>query len=116
MGTVDAFKFWLMWKAKGDVGLAAHVDKAFDNAQHLTRSVMERPNFILAHPDPEFTNVCFWYVPPSMRNCDKNDEFYHKLAKTVTIIKQRMQKKGSYLLGYAPVGDIPHFFRMVISY
>ena len=25
-----------------------------------------------------------------------------------------MQKKGSYLLGYAPVGDIPHFFRMVI--
>ena len=40
-----------MWKAKGDVGLAAHVDKAFDNAQHLTKSVIERPNFILAHPD-----------------------------------------------------------------
>ena len=38
-----------MWKAKGDVGLAAHVDKAFDNAQYLTKSVMERPNFILAH-------------------------------------------------------------------
>ena len=48
-----------MWKAKGDVGLAAHVDKAFDNAQHLTKSVIERPNFILAHPDVRFVTSLF---------------------------------------------------------
>ena len=30
---VDAFKLWLMWKARGDDGFEELVDNAFDNAQ-----------------------------------------------------------------------------------
>ena len=29
----DAFKLWLMWKACGDNGMEAMIDKKFDNAR-----------------------------------------------------------------------------------
>ncbi len=30
---VDAFKLWMMWKAKGNHGFEAEIDKKFDNAR-----------------------------------------------------------------------------------
>ena len=36
---VDAFKLWLLWKARGDQGLAALVDNAYDCARSSTSTV-----------------------------------------------------------------------------
>lgn len=31
--------------------------------------------------DPECTNVCFWYIPPSLRGQEETPEWLDKLAK-----------------------------------
>ncbi|CAK8678895.1 cysteine sulfinic acid decarboxylase-like isoform X3 [Clavelina lepadiformis] len=108
----DGFKLWFMWKAKGDSGFEKVIDRAMDNAQHLIQALKKRPNFRVLDDEPEFSNVTFWYIPPSLRGRDENEEFYKDLAKIVPIIKHRMQKKGTVLVGFSPVADRPTFFRM----
>ena len=39
-----------MWKAKGDVGMEKHVDKALDNAQYLMEALKKRKHFRLVIP------------------------------------------------------------------
>jgi len=34
--------------------------------------------------EPECTNVCFWYIPPSLRDQEETEEWRQKLSK-VTI-------------------------------
>ena len=31
--------------------------------------------------EPECTNVCFWYIPPSLRGQDETKEWWEKLGK-----------------------------------
>jgi len=31
--------------------------------------------------DPEFANVCFWYIPPSLRNEERDENFAERLHK-----------------------------------
>uniref|UniRef100_A0AAQ5YX39 Glutamate decarboxylase like 1 n=1 Tax=Amphiprion ocellaris TaxID=80972 RepID=A0AAQ5YX39_AMPOC len=86
----DAFKFWLMWKALGSI------------ARHY------------AYFMPEFSNVCFWYIPPSLKNLPDGPELYEKLHTVAPVIKERMMKTGSMMVGYQPHGDKPNFFRMIV--
>lgn len=110
----DAVKLWLAWKANGDDEFERRVDKAMDNAKYLTELVRNRKHFRLVIPEPEFTNVSFWYIPPSMRNMEENKEFWDKLHLVAPKIKTRMQKSGSVLVGYQPVGQMVNFFRMIV--
>ncbi|CAK8673371.1 acidic amino acid decarboxylase GADL1-like isoform X2 [Clavelina lepadiformis] len=113
---VDAFKFWLMWKAHGRLGLSDRVEKAFENSRFLIDILQKTEGFKLV-TDPECTNVCFWYLPKIMRDTDWNlrdEKFCRKLASVAPQIKERMTKKGSMLVGYQPVGNLPNFFRMVV--
>lgn len=110
----DAVKLWLAWKANGDDEFEIRVDKAVDNARYLTELVRNREHFRLVIPEPEFTNVSFWYIPPSMRNLEENQEFWDKLHLVAPAIKTRMQKSGSVLVGYQPVDQIVNFFRMIL--
>lgn len=32
-------------------------------------------------PQPEFINLCFWFIPPSLRGQDSSPEFWDKLGK-----------------------------------
>ena len=41
------FKFWLMWKALGNIGIENRIDKAFDNAKYLAGAVESRDGFQL---------------------------------------------------------------------
>ena len=92
----DAFKIWLMWKAKvchgslavhyygplqGKVGLARQIDKAIGNTKYMAEQIKKRDGFELVS-EPEYTNCCFWYYPPSMRGPTPPDP--HKLTKVVT--------------------------------
>ncbi|KAF4530577.1 hypothetical protein B566_EDAN006783, partial [Ephemera danica] len=55
----DAYKLWLMWRARGDKGLG----------------------FELVLPEFQCTNVCFWFIPESMRDEKRDDLWWEKLSK-----------------------------------
>ncbi|CAG0907193.1 unnamed protein product, partial [Darwinula stevensoni] len=78
---VDAFKFWLMWKARGDVGLEWRIDNAFQCARYMTEKLQSREGFRLVLPEFECTNVCFWYIPPAFRGKTEDEDWWEKLEK-----------------------------------
>uniref|UniRef100_A0AAX7VS71 Glutamate decarboxylase 1 n=1 Tax=Astatotilapia calliptera TaxID=8154 RepID=A0AAX7VS71_ASTCA len=96
---VDIFKFWLMWKAKVCSFLSA-----------LITNVV--PIFSY---QPQHTNVCFWYIPPSLRSLPDGEERRQRLHKVAPKIKAMMMESGTTMVGYQPQGDKVNFFRMVIS-
>eukprot|EP00756_Hemistasia_phaeocysticola_P003850 Hpha_TRINITY_DN12486_c0_g2::TRINITY_DN12486_c0_g2_i1::g.42941::m.42941/K01580/E4.1.1.15, gadB, gadA, GAD; glutamate decarboxylase len=108
---VDCFKLWLLWKARGDDGMAALVDKAFASAQTLADAVERREGFELVAPR-QCANVCFRYLPKSIRDKpqEERDAMLDKIAPRV---KRDMQLNGSTLVGYQRLGDITNFWRMI---
>lgn len=110
---VDALKAWLMWKARGDAGLAARIDHAVALARHCATRITEGPRFHLAAP-PSWVNVCFWWVPPDLRPLDRTrpdvDARLHALAPQ---IKARMLRRGAAMVGFQPIGGGPNCFRLL---
>uniref|UniRef100_A0A4W6DUM1 Glutamate decarboxylase 3 n=1 Tax=Lates calcarifer TaxID=8187 RepID=A0A4W6DUM1_LATCA len=103
---IDVFKFWLMWKAKGSEGFGSQVNKCLENAEYLYDQLQRRTDFELVFKNkPEHSNVCFWYIPPSLR------------GPTFTILQPLAVKEsnGSVLIGYQPLGARVNFFRCVFS-
>lgn len=109
----DVMKFWFMWKAKGTHGLEKHVDRVFELARYFTDYIRHREGFKLML-EPECTNVCFWYVPPSKRHL-QDGELLKALEKIGPDVKERMVKKGSMLITYQPLRELPNFFRLVLQ-
>jgi len=109
----DVLKAWLMWKARGDAGLAARVEHAVALAARCARQLAEDPRFCLAAP-PSWVNVCFWWVPPRLRPLDRTrpgvDATLHALAPA---IKSRMLREGVVMLGYQPIDGGPNCFRLL---
>ncbi|KAF4788489.1 Glutamate decarboxylase 2 [Turdus rufiventris] len=64
---------------------------------------------------PQHTNVCFWYIPPSLRGMEDSEERTSRLMKVAPVIKARMMEYGTTMVSYQPLGDKVNFFRMVIS-
>ncbi|XP_033624948.1 glutamate decarboxylase 1-like isoform X2 [Asterias rubens] len=112
---VDVFKFWLMWRAKGTRGFENHINKLFDLAQYLLEKLKSREGFKVVHEKPEYTNVCFWYIPPSLRSMEEGTEKQLRLHKVAPAIKGRMMATGTLMVGYQPLGDKVNFFRSVFS-
>ncbi|XP_047223139.1 cysteine sulfinic acid decarboxylase isoform X1 [Girardinichthys multiradiatus] len=110
---VDCLKLWLMWKAVGSAGLEQRVDKAFLHARYLVDQMKKRDGFQLLR-EPEFVNVCFWFIPPSLRGKEKPGDYQNRLAKIAPVIKERMVKQGTMMVGYQPLGDRVNFFRVTI--
>ena len=81
----------------------------------------ERPLFLCLHlppvysSQPEFVNVCFWFVPPSLRGKKESPDYSKRLSKVAPILKERMVRKGSMMIGYQPHGTRSNFFRMVVA-
>lgn len=48
----------------------------------------------IGEKQPEFLNICFWYIPPSMRNMDP-EEKTSRLEKVAPKIKARMMQRGT---------------------
>ncbi|XP_060104808.1 acidic amino acid decarboxylase GADL1 [Heteronotia binoei] len=109
----DAFKFWMTWKALGTTGLEERVNRALALTRYLVDEIKKRDGFQLLL-EPEYANICFWYIPPRLRNKEKGPEFWKQLHQVAPIVKERMMKKGSMMLGYQPHHDKVNFFRQVI--
>ncbi|XP_071762656.1 glutamate decarboxylase 1 isoform X2 [Centroberyx gerrardi] len=97
---VDAFKLWLMWKAKGSEGFGSQVNKCLENAEYLYNQLQRRKDFELVFTSkPEHSNVCFWYIPPSLRNLppgpDRNARLHqrHKLLACLNMREITFRKK-----------------------
>ncbi|XP_039602686.1 cysteine sulfinic acid decarboxylase isoform X1 [Polypterus senegalus] len=110
---VDCLKLWLMWKARGTRGLEERVDRAFTYTRYLVDEMKKREGFQLLL-EPQFVNICFWYIPPSLRGQQGQEGYEEKLSKVAPIVKERMIKKGSMMVGYQPRGSQVNFFRMVV--
>lgn len=111
---VDCLKLWLMWKAQGGQGLERRVDQAFALARYLVEEMKKREGFELVM-EPEFLNVCFWFVPPSLRGKQESPYYSERLAEVAPVLKERMVKEGSMMIGYQPHGTRGNFFRMVVA-
>ncbi|XP_063231452.1 LOW QUALITY PROTEIN: acidic amino acid decarboxylase GADL1-like [Bacillus rossius redtenbacheri] len=114
---VDAFKLWLMWKARGDSGLGRLVDDAVDCARYLRDQIAGRPGFRLVLADIQCTNVCFWFIPPALRGKPEDSDWWDKIHTVAPEIKKRLMEAGSLMIGYQP---LPHkglrnFFRAVTA-
>uniref|UniRef100_A0A8D1YRR1 Glutamate decarboxylase like 1 n=1 Tax=Sus scrofa TaxID=9823 RepID=A0A8D1YRR1_PIG len=109
----DAFKFWMTWKALGTLGLEERVNRALALSRYLVEEIKKREGFKLLL-EPEYANICFWYIPPSLREMEEGPEFWAKLHLVAPAIKERMMKKGSLMLGYQPHRGKVNFFRQVV--
>ncbi|XP_030629393.1 glutamate decarboxylase 1 [Chanos chanos] len=113
---VDVFKLWLMWKAKGSEGFGAQVNHCLENAEYLYCKIKSRPDFELVfNSKPEHSNVCFWYLPHSLRSMSPGPERDRRLHAVAPKIKARMMEGGQTMVGYQPLGDKANFFRCVFS-
>lgn len=110
---VDCLKLWLMWKAIGTHGLSERVEKAFALARYLVEEMEKRDNFKLVCKGP-FVNVCFWFIPPSLRGKENSADYQESLSKVAPVIKERMMKRGTMMVGYQPMDGHVNFFRMVV--
>jgi len=112
----DAFKLWFAWKALGDAGWSRRVDHCVELAVHFEhRLAASGGEFVLAKPRT-YANVCFWYVPPSMRPWNPataSDEDKAAMGRVAVEIKAEMQRRGLAMIGFQPLDDLPNFFRIV---
>lgn len=107
-------KLWLMWKAQGGQGLAPVWTRPLPLPRYLVEELKKREGFELVM-EPEFVNVCFWFVPPACREEGESD-YSERLSKVAPILKEeRMVRKGSMMIGYQPHGTTGNFFRMVVA-
>ncbi|XP_052769309.1 cysteine sulfinic acid decarboxylase-like isoform X2 [Mya arenaria] len=111
---IDVLKLWLLWRSKGDTGMERDIDHLFSLSRHLASEIRKTAGFRLI-AEPECTNVCFWYIPPSMRGQTEDSAWFDRLAKVAPAIKAAMMREGSLMIGYNPDGDLVNFFRMVVS-
>lgn len=112
----DVLKFWFMWRAKGTSGFEQHIDRVFGNAEYFTQQIKGRSDYEMVLDEPECTNVCFWYVPPSLRSCKRDtEEFAERIHKVAPKIKERMMKEGTIMMTYQPLRNKPNFFRLVLQ-
>ncbi|KAA0716083.1 Glutamate decarboxylase 1 [Triplophysa tibetana] len=113
---VDIFKFWLMWKSKGTIGFEKHIDRCLELSEYLYHKIKNREGYEMVFKgEPQHTNVCFWYIPPSLRGLPAGEERRERLHKVAPKIKAMMMECGSTMVGYQPQGNKVNFFRMVVS-
>ncbi|KAG5676946.1 hypothetical protein PVAND_006740 [Polypedilum vanderplanki] len=111
----DIFKLWLQWRAKGDVGFEAHMDRLMELTQYEVKRIKEQSDKFHLILEPELVNVSFWYIPKRLRGIPHSSDKEKELGKICPIIKARMMQAGTLMVGYQPDDRRPNFFRSIIS-
>jgi glutamate decarboxylase len=111
----DVFKLWLQWRATGDLGFEMRMDRLMELAQYQVKRIEEQCEKFYLLLKPEFVNVCFWYIPKRLRGVKHDCEKEEELGKLCPIIKSRMMRAGTLMVGYQRDGIVPNFFRSIIS-
>jgi len=112
----DIFKFWLMWRAKGKQGMGAQMDRMMGLTKYqICRMKDMSEKFYLLEEDPQCVNVCFWYLPKRFRGTPMTAEKKVELGKVTAQLKKEMMNAGTLMVSYQPLGNIPNFFRSILS-
>lgn len=112
----DIFKFWLQWRSKGTIGFENQLNRYMELAEYHVKRIKEQSDkFYLILEKPEFVNVPFWYIPKRLRGVPHDKNLELELGKVCPIIKERMMREGTMMIGYQPDKRRPNFFRSVIS-
>ena len=69
-----------MLKVRGEDFISKLVDNAFDQAKLMATMINERDGFRMVL-EQSCTNVCFQYIPPSLRNHPEDEEWEKKIDK-----------------------------------
>lgn len=78
---VDAFKIWLMLKARGNNEIRSLVNNSMNCANYFKETISNRNGFRLVMDKFQFTNICFWYIPKKMRDMEENQEWWNVIYK-----------------------------------
>jgi len=132
---VDVLKLWAAWASMGDAGYAKHIEYLYGLSTYLESQVEERKDNFRLVTKPMCTNVCFWFIPPSVRNQEADSETKTSngyddssswsaekrkaIHDAAVAIKAKMQKEGTLMIGYQSITlandeSPPNFFRMVV--
>ncbi|CAK9814338.1 Cysteine sulfinic acid decarboxylase [Anthophora quadrimaculata] len=110
----DVLKFWFMWQAKGTSGFEKHVNHLMTLSALFKEEIEKRHAFKLV-TDSCFINVCFWFIPPSLRVSNSLCNYRQLLNKVAPKLKEKMTKRGSLMISYQPLREKPNFFRFVVQ-
>jgi glutamate decarboxylase len=114
---------------QGTNGFAKQIDQLMQLGAYFTERIRKTPGFELIIENvcaraldeavclqPIFLNICFWYVPPSLRQLAEYEKM-ERLDKIAPKIKGRMMQSGTVMVGYQPdhFKRRPNFFRLIIS-
>ena len=72
---------------QGSRGFEEHINTVFDNTAYFTEQIKKREGFRMVLREPECTNVCFWYIPPSLRGQEDQPDFKERLHKVNMLLK-----------------------------
>jgi glutamate decarboxylase len=112
----DIFKFWLQWRSRGMSGFEKQIDRLMELTYYQVEQMKKMPEkFYLINDEPECTNVIFWYIPTRLRDEKRGHFWQDELGKVTAVIKGKMMKTGSMMISYQPLGELPNFFRSIIS-
>lgn len=105
-----------MWRARGTKGLGASVDRAMDATNYFYEKIKSRNGFRLVFPTFQGNTVCFWYIPPSLRNQQETPVWWQKIYDVTRKIKELLVLDGKLMIGYTPMVQkkLGNFFRMVV--
>jgi len=97
-------------------GFEKQINRLMELTYYQVEQMKKMPDkFYLINDQPECTNVIFWYIPIRLRD-EKRDHYWQdELGKVTAIIKGKMMKTGSMMISYQPLGELPNFFRSIIS-
>ncbi|XP_055389886.1 cysteine sulfinic acid decarboxylase [Condylostylus longicornis] len=114
---IDAFKFWVMLKARGLTSFETLIDNALDIANKFYIKIKNRPGFRLVQEKFQYTNVCFWYIPKNMRNQPENENWWKIINTVAPKIKEKMIMSGTMMVGYTPLPyrNLGNFIRMAFT-
>ncbi|CEF66150.1 Glutamate decarboxylase 1 [Strongyloides ratti] len=110
----DVLKLWLMWRSKGMEGYRIQINRLMDLAKYFTNKIKKTEGYEMVVDDPQFLNICFWYIPKNLRNIPQQEKM-EKLGKIAPKIKGKMMERGTTMVGYQPDTNKPNFFRLIIT-
>ncbi|XP_052754149.1 glutamate decarboxylase 1-like [Galleria mellonella] len=113
---IDAFKLWMMWKARGDSGLCQLTDHVMKTAEFCMETVARRPGFRLVSEVLQCPNVCFWYIPRFMREKDENENWWALIHKITPKIKELLTMSSQLMVAYSPLRNHKNFFRLAFTF
>ncbi|XP_053615889.1 acidic amino acid decarboxylase GADL1 [Plodia interpunctella] len=113
---IDAFKLWVMWKGRGDAGLARLAERTLSAAEFCLDAVAARRGFRLLTAALQCPNVCFWYIPRFMRGQEEDDRWWELMHKITPKIKELLTLSSRLMVAYSPLRHYKNFFRLAFTF